>query len=40
MVIMQSHQIIFNFRVVIKGVENVTIDQDNPGTAITSAFTF
>ena len=31
---------ISSFRVVIKGVENVTIDQDNPGTAITSAFTF
>ena len=35
-----SNQNISNFRVVIKGVENVTIDQDNPGTAITSAFTF
>ena len=35
-----STQNLSNFRVVIKGVENVTIDQDNPGTAITSAFTF
>ena len=35
-----SNQNLTNFRVVIKGVENVTIDQDNPGTAITSAFTF
>ena len=26
-----SNQNISNFRVVIKGVENVTIDQDNPG---------
>jgi len=35
-----SNQDLSTFRVVIKGVENVTIDQDNPGTAITSAFTF
>ena len=29
-----------NFRVVIKGVENVTIDQDNPDTAITLPLLF